>query len=571
MTMVVERPDPGEPARCAAARQSGERVLAAWRDGGFEPDTAAMLLQVQAEQAGWNSLRGAPTKTFREGVASGAACGIAAGLAAAVPGATVHLAAAGLQSAFVAAGHAGMHPQGWCLAFSLAGMAADRGQGWLARRDVVEACQRPRQADGFWHPYCLALAEISRGEPAYAALQQAAAATAPGAFTIAEPDYVEKTRQPLIGLAALLRDGVGDAAWNLGVVAALEAHRDYYGGERRFEPLGLVAFEILALCALARRRGISTDVSSPYLPLDWLRIDWPPVRVRLDYPVRHVADALEGRWVVDLHGYGRAGRARRLDRGADGLLVRVSVPGDASLPPAQFAFSELPPRAGGPGLLALAPNEAIGLAEDLAARGVQSEALALLRRVLAEMPDDDPRRPGLVARQDALQKPVSGPDAAPDREIAAAMQAAGAVQELARPVLEAIFRGDAASGMRALRPRPEDYALVFTPEAQAQARAVFDAFWQTPPPLRAPSSGQTQLRVFAAPAGMFGDDNPLSRQFSAQYRRLAPWLNPHLVWLSWRITAPGETSGLTYDGLVWCGGHFSWFPHPFRILPDPAG
>jgi hypothetical protein len=569
MTMVVERPDPGDTARCAAARESGRRVLAAWRNGPFEPDSAAMLLQVRAEQAGWDSLLGAPPREIREGIASGAACGIAAGIAAARHGAAVQLATVGVQSAFIASGHAGMHPQRWCLAFSLAAVTgADPGLGWLTRADIVQACQRPAgQADGFWPPFCLALAEISGGAPGRAALQAAMAATEPGAFAIAEPDYVETTRRPLMALAALLRDGVGSAEWSLGVAAALAAHRDYYAGERRFEPLGLVAFEILGLCALARRRGIATDVSSPYLPLDWLQIDWPPIRVRLDYPVQHVADALEGRWVVDRHGYARAGRAQSLEQGADGLIMRVSAPGDASLPPAQFGFLEAPARAGGPGLLALAPGEAIGLAEDLAARGLHGEALAALRRVLAEMPEDGARRPALLARQAALQAPPARPDAAPDAEIAAAMQAAGAVQEIARPLLEAIFRGDPAAGMRALRPREEDYALVFTPAMQAPARAVFEAFWQTPPPLRAPGPAQTRLRVFAAPAGILRDDHPLSRPFSAQYRRLAPALNPHLVWLTWRITAPGETSGLTYDGLVWCGDHFSWFPQPFRILP----
>ena len=40
------------------------------------------------------------------------------------------------------------------------------------------------------------------------------------------------------------------------------------------------------------------------------------------------------------------------------------------------------------------------------------------------------------------------------------------------------------------------------------------------------------------------------------------------VWAAWKYVVPGATSGLAYDGLVWCEDHWSWFPRPYRVLRD---
>jgi len=590
MAVVIERHDPGERDEFRAARNSRRTVAATLLGRPFDWDTAALLLQVQSELAGLDSLLDEPDRIVRADLPAGTALGAAAGVAAAHDGATVRLALDGRDIRFEAAGDAGMHPQRWCLAFSLGCITGERAaRRWLGQAAVIRGCQRgPQQADLFWEPLCRALAEIGEGQPAYAPLADAAAATEPGAVRIAEPDYVERTRRPLIALAALLREGVIAADWSLAVGAALEAHRGYYGDMRRREPLGMVAFEILALCALARERGIATDVRSSYLPLGWLDGEWPQVLLRLDFPEQAVADALEARWVIDLHGYGRGGRSHRLDRGANGLLARHSVPAADGLPAAEFVFTEARPVPGGPGLLALDPARALAHAHALAARGLLSEALAALRRVLAAVPVSGAEpavsgadRASLTDLQAAWQArlaqpepPAAGSDASTasgggtEADIAAALVAAEAVKHAARPMLEALRGGGAARRIAALCPRSEDYAKVFTEDAVEIARVAFTRFWDVPPPFRAPDHTQTELSLWVSPAGMLGEPNLLSRQFPTGYRGLARWLNPHRVWLAWRFAKPGEIGGLTYDGLVWCDDHWAWFPRPYLVLAD---
>jgi hypothetical protein len=444
---------------------------------------------------------------------------------------------------------------------------------------VIRGCQRgPQEADAFWEPLCRSLAEIGEGRPAYEPLAEADAVTEPGMAPIAEPDYVELTRRPLIALAALLREGVSTTEWTLAAMAALEAHRTYYGNVRRREPLGMVAFEVLALCALAGDRGVATDLRSPYLPLAWLNGDWPPIVLRLDFPEQAVADALEARWVIDRHGYGRSGRAHQLDRGDHGLLVQYSVPAADGLPAAEFVFAEAKPAPGGPGLLALNPAQALAVAHALVDRGLFGEALAALRRVRAVAPAAD--QVDLAALETKWQaqlsqapavpasEPVSAAAVEQAKDIAAALVAAEAVKRAARPMLEELRGENGAARLAALRPRQEDYAKVFTADGIEAARDAFTRFWGASPPVRAPDPAQTELSLWVAPAGMLDEDNLLSRQFPGGYRGLARWLNPARVWLAWRFAKPGAIGGLSYDGLVWCDDHWAWFPRPYLVLRD---
>ncbi|HUH02886.1 MAG TPA: hypothetical protein VML75_12900 [Kofleriaceae bacterium] len=139
--------------------------------------------------------------------------------------------------------------------------------------------------------------------------------------------------------------------------------------------------------------------------------------------------------------------------------------------------------------------------------------------------------------------------------------------ELLGRFLEPMQPAALAALTEVLRPSPEDYARVFAPEAVETARAGFDLLWlQSPRPKGKP--GQTEVRVFAAPASLLTDDNELSRNFPGGYQRIADKLDPHRVWLAWKYLAPGSSTGMAYDGLVWLDDRFAWFPKPWRVLGD---
>lgn len=59
---------------------------------------------------------------------------------------------------------------------------------------------------------------------------------------------------------------------------------------------------------------------------------------------------------------------------------------------------------------------------------------------------------------------------------------------------------------------------------------------------------------------MIGEPNELSRYVPGGYGALVRWLNRHRVGVGWKYAKPGSSSGLAYEGLVWCDDHWSCFP-----------
>ena len=116
-----------------------------------------------------------------------------------------------------------------------------------------------------------------------------------------------------------------------------------------------------------------------------------------------------------------------------------------------------------------------------------------------------------------------------------------------------------------LRPEASDYPDVFVDEVVDRARAAYDTLWlQSPRP--EPKPGQSAILCWAVPASLLTDDNELSRRFPGGYRRVAHLLVPQRIWLAWKYVVPGQSTGMAYDGLVWRGDRFAWFPKPYRVL-----
>jgi hypothetical protein len=187
------------------------------------------------------------------------------------------------------------------------------------------------------------------------------------------------------------------------------------------------------------------------------------------------------------------------------------------------------------------------------------------------------RRDRLTAYRDALRDrlaELSGDSNQPPRpettrEIQSyvqAMAAAEVIKQGVTPMLKSFAAGATADALVALRPRAGDYEKVFEPGAVETARAAFEEFWNSNPHLDQVTGGQTELRVFVAPGGMLRGENDLSRNFPSGYPGIASLLRPERVWVAWKFVKPGESSGIAYDGLVWCDDHWVWFPKPYRVL-----
>lgn len=117
-----------------------------------------------------------------------------------------------------------------------------------------------------------------------------------------------------------------------------------------------------------------------------------------------------------------------------------------------------------------------------------------------------------------------------------------------------------------MKPRDEDFTRVFRPSLLHAAETLYAAMWAHPPPLLGRPE-QTRLWIRAALTEDFVEWNRRGAEFPGGYRKLAPGLQPGVVWVAWKFVAPGETTGLSFDGMVLLDDRFVWFPQPWRLVP----
>lgn len=117
---------------------------------------------------------------------------------------------------------------------------------------------------------------------------------------------------------------------------------------------------------------------------------------------------------------------------------------------------------------------------------------------------------------------------------------------------------DTSSLTLGFKPTSADYAAVFGPDA-AKAQTYYAKMWSDPKAQIKPNAGQTQLLVFASTTDIVSKD----RDFPGGYARVH--MQKGLPIYRWKFVAPGKTSGMAFDGLVFVNGHFAFFPKPWRI------
>ncbi len=114
-----------------------------------------------------------------------------------------------------------------------------------------------------------------------------------------------------------------------------------------------------------------------------------------------------------------------------------------------------------------------------------------------------------------------------------------------------------------IAPKESDFAAVFTDADQA--KAGYRATWPDTP-LPEARVGETVLSVTVATPEMLTSIDALAQSFPRGYRRITDKMVPDVPWVSWRFYAPDQSSATKYDGLVWLGDRFIWFPKPYRYF-----
>lgn len=409
------------------------------------------------------------------------------------------------------------------------------------------------------------------------------------------------------------------AGWPQRVEDALAAwHRERAGITT---PSASFPLHWAALAVLAARLGAVSDVRAARAP-DWLGpslTEGLVSAVSVRFPLRSIRHPLEPHWWLELEGLAGSGREHRIEPGANGRLLAWYRAG-SGLPDVEATFELCGPgeRPSAPWaldageLLLVADRHARQVAAEPAADADQrrqqrehlSQAAAALDLLLAQaegaaavpptafrsarglaVRDAEPGRfdtERLRAVRGAYQRLLGeiergAPDAQArtrEREAAAredALAAIAAVKAQLEPLVRALSADRTGEILRAVRPRPDDYAKAFQGPLAAAAAQAFARVWAEPLSLLHPRPEQTQLLLDVAPAGMLASDNELSHRFPGGYRKLAPHLVPNRVWARWKLVRPGDTIGMAYDGLVWLDDHWAWFPKPYRVLADCLG
>ncbi|GEM_PF-2366011 len=156
--------------------------------------------------------------------------------------------------------------------------------------------------------------------------------------------------------------------------------------------------------------------------------------------------------------------------------------------------------------------------------------------------------------------PGDGPTVGP----ADAQTSIDTIAQALAPLLSGIRRGEV--DIRTLQPRPGDAGRVFRGVDLERIQRTYDGLWQADPPRLSAAADQTELVVHVSTGGALGSGHELSHGFSEHYQSIAPHLVPERTWVAWSFRRPGEERGRRFEGLVWVGDHWAWFPKAWRVV-----
>jgi hypothetical protein len=123
---------------------------------------------------------------------------------------------------------------------------------------------------------------------------------------------------------------------------------------------------------------------------------------------------------------------------------------------------------------------------------------------------------------------------------------------------------------RSLKPDAADYTTVFTGDAGPKVQKFFDPAWERGQLAIKIIPGQTELLINGATVEELKTGTGKSASCPAAWKDIVDQLNPSITVYCFKFVKPGETLGMTYDGLIFVNGHWAMFPKPFKALRPAA-
>ncbi len=117
-----------------------------------------------------------------------------------------------------------------------------------------------------------------------------------------------------------------------------------------------------------------------------------------------------------------------------------------------------------------------------------------------------------------------------------------------------------------LEPLKEDYFAYFTDDTAEKAFLKYQDLWKMPEKGLGPQEGQTDLMLFEATIEDLREQNQKAFNFPGGYARASYKIREGIVIYFFKFVKPGESVGMTVDGLTFVNGHWVLFPKPWNVL-----
>lgn len=125
---------------------------------------------------------------------------------------------------------------------------------------------------------------------------------------------------------------------------------------------------------------------------------------------------------------------------------------------------------------------------------------------------------------------------------------------------------DHAALSKPLRPTAADYAAVFEPDTAAKVAALYDPLWNSGQAVIAPKPGQSEVKLFSATTDELKSWTGGATEFPGGWRQIGPKLKSGFKIYGFKFVEPGQSSGMTYDGLIYVNGNWRIFFKAWRAM-----
>lgn len=168
---------------------------------------------------------------------------------------------------------------------------------------------------------------------------------------------------------------------------------------------------------------------------------------------------------------------------------------------------------------------------------------------------------GLIGCQKASDKPV-------DTKTPAATSATTSAPSVsAKDTLNKFFeaKADFKQLTLSLKPTDADYATYFDASVVEKAKTGYAALWENTPSFQ-PQEGQTELLLYTATTEEIKNKTGEGADFPGGYADVIDQIKPNQTISRFVFVKPGETLGMSFDGLVYVNGHWVLFPKPWKAI-----